>query len=89
MPVLSQNFARLLAGGRLVAGSRQQWTIFDPATLRNAPVMVAIGMWLGGGAGDIMLGAGALMSVGAVMGVVWPALLREEHRQRAREGVAT
>jgi transglutaminase-like putative cysteine protease len=42
-PVLSQNFARLLAGGRLVAGSRQQWTIFDPATLRNAPVMVAIG----------------------------------------------
>jgi hypothetical protein len=43
VPVLSQNFARLLAGGRLVAGSRQQWTIFDPATLRNAPVMVAIG----------------------------------------------
>ena len=43
VPVLAQNFARLLAGGRLVAGSRQQWTIFDPATLRNAPVMVAIG----------------------------------------------
>jgi len=43
VPVLSQNFARLLAGGRLVAGSRQQWTIFDPATLRNAPVTVAIG----------------------------------------------
>ncbi len=42
-PVLSQNFARLLAGGRLVAGSRQQWTIFDPATLRHAPVMVAVG----------------------------------------------
>ena len=43
VPVLSQNFARLLAGGRLVAGSRQQWTIFDPATLRDSPVMVAIG----------------------------------------------
>jgi transglutaminase-like putative cysteine protease len=43
VPVLAQNFSRLLAGGRLVAGSRQQWTIFDPATLRNAPVMVAIG----------------------------------------------
>jgi transglutaminase-like putative cysteine protease len=43
VPVLSQNFARLLAGRRLVAGSRQQWAIFDPATLRNAPVMVAIG----------------------------------------------
>jgi transglutaminase-like putative cysteine protease len=43
VPVLSQNLARLLAGGRLVAGSRRQWTIFDPATLRNAPVNVAIG----------------------------------------------
>ena len=43
VPVLSQNFARLLASGRLVAGSRQQWTVFDPATLRNAPVMVAVG----------------------------------------------
>src|SRR5258705_1349257 len=43
VPGLSQNFARLLAGGHLVAGSRQQWTIFDPATLRNAPVIVAIG----------------------------------------------
>src|SRR4029079_14398467 len=43
VPVLTQNFARLLAGGRLVAGSREQWAIFDPATLRNAPVTVAIG----------------------------------------------
>ena len=43
VPVLSLNFARLLAGGRLVAGSRQQWTMFDPATLRNAPVTIAIG----------------------------------------------
>ena len=41
--MLSQNFSRLLAGGHLVAGSRQQWTIFDPATLRNAPVTVEIG----------------------------------------------
>ena len=43
VPVLSQNFSRLLAGGRLTAGSRQQWTIFDPATLRNQPVTVEIG----------------------------------------------
>jgi cytochrome c oxidase assembly factor CtaG len=53
------------------------------------PVMVAIGMWLGGAAGAIMLGAGAAMTLAAVIGVVWPALLREEARQRAREGVAT
>jgi hypothetical protein len=43
VPVLSLNFSRLLAGGHLTAGSRQQWTIFDPATLRNAPVTVQIG----------------------------------------------
>jgi transglutaminase-like putative cysteine protease len=43
VPVLSQNFSRLLAGGRLTAGSQQQWTIFDPATLRNQPVTVGIG----------------------------------------------
>jgi transglutaminase-like putative cysteine protease len=43
VPVLSQNFSRLLAGGRLTAGSRQQWTLFDPATLRNQPVTVGIG----------------------------------------------
>jgi transglutaminase-like putative cysteine protease len=42
-PVLSQNFSRLLAGGRLTTGSRQQWTLFDPATLRNQPVTVDIG----------------------------------------------
>ena len=43
VPVLSQNFSRLLAGGRLTAGSRQQWAIFDPATLRNQAVTVEIG----------------------------------------------
>jgi transglutaminase-like putative cysteine protease len=43
VPVLSQNFSRLLANRHLTAGSRQQWTIFDPATLRNQPVTVEIG----------------------------------------------
>jgi hypothetical protein len=43
MPVLSLNFSRLLASGHLAAGTRQQWTIFDPATMRNAPVTVEIG----------------------------------------------
>ena len=37
-PVLSQNLSRVLASGGLVPGTRHQWTIFDPATLRNAPV---------------------------------------------------
>jgi transglutaminase-like putative cysteine protease len=43
VPVLSQNFAKLLAARRIVAGTRQQWTIFDPATLHNQAVTVDIG----------------------------------------------
>jgi hypothetical protein len=43
VPVLSQNFSRLLAGGRLKSGSQQRWAIFDPATLRNQPVLVEVG----------------------------------------------
>lgn len=42
-PALSQNMARRLADGGLVPGARHQWTIFDPATLRNAPVAIVVG----------------------------------------------
>ena len=42
-PALSQSLARRLANGGLVAGARHQWTVFDPATLRNAPVTVSVG----------------------------------------------
>jgi transglutaminase-like putative cysteine protease len=42
-PALSQNLSRRLANGGLVPGSRHQWTVFDPATLRNAPVTVIVG----------------------------------------------
>src|SRR4051812_23613607 len=42
-PALSLNLARQLANGGLVAGARYAWTIFDPATLRNAPVAISVG----------------------------------------------
>jgi transglutaminase-like putative cysteine protease len=42
-PVLSMNLSRMLAGGQLVPGSEIRRTIFDPATLRTAPVTVRIG----------------------------------------------
>jgi len=42
-PALSQNLSRRLANGGLVTGARHQWTIFDPATLSNAPVLVRVG----------------------------------------------
>jgi transglutaminase-like putative cysteine protease len=42
-PALSLNLSRRLASGGLVPGARYNWTIFDPATLRNAPVVVDVG----------------------------------------------
>jgi transglutaminase-like putative cysteine protease len=42
-PALSQNLSRRLANGGLVPGARHQWMVFDPATLRNAPVTVHVG----------------------------------------------
>jgi transglutaminase-like putative cysteine protease len=42
-PALAQNLSRRLANGGLVSGARHQWTIFDPATLRNAPVTLTVG----------------------------------------------
>ena len=42
-PALSLNLSRRLADGGLVPGARHQWTVFDPATLRNAPVTVDVG----------------------------------------------
>ena len=42
-PALSLNLSRRLASGGLVTGARHQWTIFDPATLRNSPVTVEVG----------------------------------------------
>src|SRR6185369_6833228 len=42
-PALSLNLSRRLANGVLVAGARHHWTVFDPATLHNAPVTVDVG----------------------------------------------
>jgi hypothetical protein len=42
-PALSLNLSRLLAEGKLVPGSHHQFTVLDPATLANAPVVVDVG----------------------------------------------
>lgn len=42
-PMLALNLSRRLASGGLRAGARHEWTVFDPATLRNAPVVVDVG----------------------------------------------
>jgi transglutaminase-like putative cysteine protease len=42
-PMLSLNLARRLASAGLVSGKQYQWSVFDPATLRNAPITVRVG----------------------------------------------
>ena len=42
-PMLSLNLVRRLADKGLTPGSVHQWNLFDPATLRNAPVTVSVG----------------------------------------------
>jgi transglutaminase-like putative cysteine protease len=41
-PVLALNLARRLANDGLKAGGRHTWTLFDPATLRNEPVVIDV-----------------------------------------------
>jgi transglutaminase-like putative cysteine protease len=42
-PMLSLNLGRRLASAGLTVGARYSWMMFDPATLRNAPVIVQVG----------------------------------------------
>ena len=42
-PMLALNLARRLADKGLAPGSVHRWNVFDPATLRNAPVTVRVG----------------------------------------------
>lgn len=42
-PALMLSLGRRLASEGLVAGTRHEWLIFDPATMKNAPVQLAIG----------------------------------------------
>jgi transglutaminase-like putative cysteine protease len=43
LPILSLNLSRLLASGGLTEGATHQLAVFDPATLRNASVVVLVG----------------------------------------------
>ncbi len=42
-PALMMNLARRVASEGLREGARYTWTVFDPATMRNAPVTVTVG----------------------------------------------
>jgi hypothetical protein len=42
-PALMLSVGRRLATEGLAAGTRKEWMVFDPATMKNAPVVIAIG----------------------------------------------
>jgi transglutaminase-like putative cysteine protease len=42
-PMLTLNLVRRLANAGLTPGAEYKWMVFDPATLRNAPVTVSVG----------------------------------------------
>ena len=42
-PALMLSLVRRLASEGLSAGARHEWTMFDPATMRNAPVTIEVG----------------------------------------------
>lgn len=42
-PALMLSVGRRLASEGLVAGTARQWNVFDPATMKNAPVLIKIG----------------------------------------------
>jgi transglutaminase-like putative cysteine protease len=42
-PVMALNLSRVLASRGITPGAGYQWTVFDPATLRNAAVEVKVG----------------------------------------------
>jgi transglutaminase-like putative cysteine protease len=42
-PALMLSVGRRLAAEGLAAGTRKEWMVFDPATMKNAPVTIAIG----------------------------------------------
>lgn len=42
-PALMLSLGRRLASEGLAAGTRHEWMVFDPATMKNAPVQLAIG----------------------------------------------
>jgi|CXWL01.1.fsa_nt_gi hypothetical protein len=56
-PALALNLGRRLADGRLKAGARYTWAVFDPATLRNAPVAIEVGEREVVRAGDVRIPA--------------------------------
>jgi transglutaminase-like putative cysteine protease len=89
-PMLTLNLARRLANGGLVPGATHQWTVFDPATLRNAPVTLQVGRRETTLAGDGRVPAFRVdMSFGSLRTTSWITDTGEVVREESPLGLIT
>jgi transglutaminase-like putative cysteine protease len=89
-PMLTLNLARKLANGGLVAGARHQWTVFDPATLRNAPVTIDVGKRENTRVGSTRIPAFRIeMSFGSLRTTSWITDTGEVVREESPMGLIT
>jgi transglutaminase-like putative cysteine protease len=89
-PMLTLNLARRLANGGLVPGATHQWTVFDPATLRNAPVIVKVGRRETTQTGERRVPAFRVeMSFGALQTTSWITDTGEIVREESPMGLIT
>jgi transglutaminase-like putative cysteine protease len=89
-PAMMLNFSRILANSGLVPGARHRWMMFDPATLTNAPVDVAIGSRAAVRAGDTNVPAFRVeMSFKGVQTTAWVTDTGEVVREESPLGLMT
>ena len=89
-PALSQNLGRRLANGGLAPGARHEWLLFDPATLRNAPVTLTVGQR------EVVRGSGSPvpafrveMAFGGLQSTAWVTDTGEVIREESPLGLIT
>jgi transglutaminase-like putative cysteine protease len=89
-PMLSLSMARRLANGGLVPGATHEWSVFDPATLRNAPVTLKVGRRETTLAGDGRVPAFRVdMSFGGLRTTSWITDTGEVVREESPLGLIT
>ena len=90
-PALMLSVGRRLANEGLTAGVKRQWSVFDPASLTNAPVTIAIGdreVVQGGGRRPIPAFRVA-MSFGGLTSTAWVTDTGEIVREESPMGLIT
>ena len=89
-PAMSLNFSRMLANAGLVAGTKHQWMMFDPATLTNSLVEAVVGGRAAVRAGDTNVPAFRVqMTFKGLQTVAWVTDTGEVVREESPLGLMT